>query len=486
MAYLVNHALNNICRRLIDFLPGFCPGSEMYVVGGTVRDILMGRVVKDVDVVLSGDPIAVARAFAVEVRGSFVWLHEGDGIPGNKFSPTARVVKGAGVVDFTALRGGCLKNDLLSRDFTLNALAMPLSALSGDTVGDMIVDVTTGLDDLRSGTIRMVNRENLVEDPLRLLRAYRFSAQLGLRIEPDTLEAISDLRTLIHRAATERIWSELKGVLAAESSAGVIGSMVDSGLLFELLPELQTAEAVTQNAYHNLDVLQHTLAAYQAAETEINDPQGRGLPSPQGFRQYLAHPPGTLAILKLAVLLHDIGKPLTRAVGSDARVTFHDHARVGAEMARDILLRFKASQREVELTCKLIAHHMRLCHTSCTELVGNKRAMVRLLNKVGADIHALIIIALADTQAKTVSHRDEIIHMAGDILGFYTGQYMSRMRAPRLITGHDLIDGFGLRPSPEFSLILEHIHNKSLEGAINSRQEALSEVRAYLQCKNQR
>ncbi|KJU85438.1 polynucleotide adenylyltransferase/metal dependent phosphohydrolase [Candidatus Magnetobacterium bavaricum] len=327
----------------------------------------------------------------------------------------------------------------------------------------------------------MVNRENLVEDPLRLLRAYRFSAQLGLRIESKTLDTITELRTLIHRAATERIWSELKAILATENSAAVIGSMVDSGLLFELIPELHATKAVTQNVHHNLDVLQHTIAAYQAAETEINDPVCRGLPYTDGFVQYLDQPSGTKAILKLAVLLHDIGKPPTRALGDDGRVTFYDHGRVGAEMAEDILLRFKASQREVALTCKLVLNHMRLSHVSCRELAGNKRAMVRLLNKAGQDIYALIIIALADTQARALSFRDEIIHMAGDILRFYHEEYMPRARAPRFITGYDLIEGFGLRPSPEFSLILEHVNNKALEGTINSRQDAISAVRAYLQ-----
>ncbi|MBF0537763.1 MAG: CCA tRNA nucleotidyltransferase [Nitrospirae bacterium] len=484
--------LNSLYRRLVDFLQGACPDAEMYVVGGTVRDILMGRALKDVDVAISADPVTVARAFAAEVRGSFVWLHER--------IPTARVVKGwatPGVkgdatVDFTTLRGGCLKTDLLSRDFTINALAMPLDALSDNTPNLVarIVDVTGGIDDLRGGVIRMVNRENLIDDPLRLLRAYRFSAQLGFRIEPDTLNTITELKTLIHRAAVERIWSELKAILATANSTAAIASMTDNALLFELIPELHATKAVTQNRHHNLDVLQHTMAAYEAAEAEINDLDGRGLPYPERFRQYLHCPPTTMAILKLAVLLHDIGKPATRAVADDGQVTFYDHSRVGAEMTRDILLRFKASQREVELTSKLVLNHqisslqslgMRLNPTFSPEITGNKRVMVRLLNKVSTEIYALIIIALADTQAKTLSYRDEIIQMAQHILRFYHEQYMPRAQAPRFITGHDLIEGFGLRPSPEFRLILEHINDKALEGTINSRQEALSAVRAYLQ-----
>ncbi|MBF0317744.1 MAG: CCA tRNA nucleotidyltransferase [Nitrospirae bacterium] len=473
--------LSSLYKRLVKFLSECYPGCEVYIVGGTVRDILTGRTLKDVDVALNGDPVAVARAFAAAVGGSFVWLHQGWAIPGKKSSPTARVIKGNGVVDFTALRGGSLATDLLGRDFTINALAMPLDALSGDTGNLRIQDVTTGLDDLGEGIIRMVNRENLVEDPLRLLRAYRFSSQLGFRIESKTLYTITELRTLIHRAAAERIWSELKAILATDNSAAAIGSMVDNGLLFELIPELRATKAVTQNAHHNLDVLQHTMAAYQAAEAETNDPQGRGLPYHEGFVQYLEQPSATMAILKLAVLFHDIGKPQTRAVDDNARVTFYDHSRVGAEMAGDILLRFKASQREVALTCKLVLNHMRLSHASCRELADSKRAMVRLLNKVGSDIYALIIIALADTQAKTLSYRDEVIHMAGDILRFYHEEYMPRALVPRFITGHDLIDGFGLRPSPEFRLILEHVNNKALEGTINSRQDALSAVRAYLE-----
>ncbi|MBF0343629.1 MAG: CCA tRNA nucleotidyltransferase [Nitrospirae bacterium] len=466
-------SLNKLQSTIIDYLLDAYPRGEMYAVGGTVRDLLMGREIKDVDVALRGDPVVVAKACARAIGGSFVWLHE-------RF-PTARVIKGDCVFDFTALRGGDIKTDLLSRDFTINALAMPLDNLTRYEI-NATVDVTLGLDDLKGGVIRMVLRENLVDDPLRLLRAYRFSSQLGFKIEAVTLRTIEELKSLIHRAASERIWSELKAILASDSSTAALESMIHNSLLFELIPELYAAKGVTQNQYHSLDVLQHSMAAYKAAEAVLRSLED--LPYSDGFRQYLSTPSGTKPILKLAILLHDVGKPSTRAVDADGRVTFHRHSAVGADLTRDILLRFKASQREVEHAGRLVFNHMRL-NPSISEVMANhfdkKRAMVRLLNKVGADVYAMIIIALADTKAKALPYTDDVMQTARQLLRFYNEEYMPRSQRQRFITGHDLIEGFGLRPSSDFKLILEHVNEMALEGVINSREEALSVVNAYLE-----
>ncbi len=447
------------------------PCREAYVVGGTVRDLILNRESRDYDVALIGDPFSIARGFANTIRGAFVVLHE-------RF-PTARVVKGDCIFDFTSLRGGSIADDLLSRDFTANAIAVSIFDSSD------LTDVTGGLSDIEHKVIRMVSKDNLADDPVRLLRALRFAAELGFTIEQATLDAVRALRGLISGSAAERLWAELKMLFLARDSSAVVRSACGTGLLFELIPELERLRGLLQNRHHHLDAFGHTMAAYQEAESIINNPR---LPFSENFQFWLKTSAQKIAMVKLSVLLHDIGKYRTVEHMADGHISFYRHENEGTEIVRTILARFKASVKETDLAAALVKNHMRI--SAFKQDGGNwlnsmKKALIRLLNAVGEDIYAHVIVWIADAAAKPEGS-DETIGICKGILEFYEHEYLPRKTAPRYITGRDLIETFGLVPSPVFSEILGAIELQTLEGLIDSKDKAASMVDELLRARGMR
>ncbi|MEO5361750.1 MAG: HD domain-containing protein [Nitrospirota bacterium] len=443
---------------------------EVFLVGGTLRDSILNRQVRDYDIALSESPFSVAKGFADAINGAYVMLHE-------RF-PTARVVKGDCIYDFTALRGGSIGSDLLSRDFTVNALAVSIN-----NPVDGVIDVTGGLGDINNRIIRMVSKDNLADDPVRLLRAFRVAVELGFTIDTDTLAAIADLKGGISGAAVERVWAEFKMLMQADNTTEIIKSACETGLLFELLPELEPLRGLRQNRWHHLDVFDHTMVAYEAAESIINT---LALPFHENLRAWLAMYPHNSALIKLAILLHDVGKYRTYGQSKDAHITFYRHEQEGTAIAADIMTRFKASTKETEFVTMLVKNHMRILAFKRVGSAGGfaamKRPLIRLLNIMGDAIYALIVVWIADSAAK-LEGTDEIIGICKDILDFYENKYLPRKTAPRFITGRDLIETFKLTPSPLFSEILGAIEIKTLEGLVDSKAKAAALVDEFLHAR---
>jgi len=208
-----------------------------FIVGGVVRDILLGNEIKDIDIAIKGDSLTIAKKFAEEISGSFVLLDA-------EFQ-TARIVKDGCFLDISAMRGNSIHDDLSERDITINAMAIPLSlqpsALSPQSLS--LIDPYGGRDDLSNKTVRMVSEENLIKDPLRILRIYRFSAELDFFIEADTLDASGRLSPLITSIAAERITEELRHILRLDDSYAVIKTMSNKGILQHIFPELKEKES---------------------------------------------------------------------------------------------------------------------------------------------------------------------------------------------------------------------------------------------------
>jgi poly(A) polymerase len=209
-------------------------GVDAFLVGGSVRDLLLGRELKDLDFVLSGSCAEIAAAFARSVGGSFFWLDEE--------RLQSRVVKkgsaGGLTFDFAPQRGETIAADLLQRDFSINALALPL-----DGEGCSLIDPANGVTDLESGIIRACSAESFADDPLRLLRAIRFTATLGFTIDPATWKALVRQAALLERVAGERIRDELFQILAAPGIEASLLLLLDSGLLPRIIPRLLLATA---------------------------------------------------------------------------------------------------------------------------------------------------------------------------------------------------------------------------------------------------
>ena len=289
-----------------------------YIIGGSVRDLLLGRTPTDYDIAVTGNPEQYAKKLIDKSDGHLVRL----GKPGRMI---IRVISGDIIFDITSLNGTSIEDNLNQRDFTINAIAY-------DLYSEGIIDSLGGLQDLANKKVRMVSKEIFKKDPVRLIRAYRIGACLNFEIEAKTATAIKSNTKLLKNIPGERIRVELFTMLGTSTSYLYLSQMANSGLLTSIFPDLDRLKGCFQNHYHHFDVFEHTMRAYGHLETILNDP-GKFLPDTSTkIHQYIDK--NRPALIKCAILLHDIGKPLMKTLDSSGKCHFYGHARKSADMAQ--------------------------------------------------------------------------------------------------------------------------------------------------------
>ena len=458
--------------------------AEAYVVGGTVRDALLGLPLADLDLAVAGDAPETARALADRLVGHYVLLDAGRG--------TARIVLDEGpirVIDVARLQG-TIEDDLAARDLTIDALAAPL-------VGGDVLDPHGGLGDLESRTVRLVSEQALVDDPLRLLRAVRLATQLDFAIEPATADALRRHAGRIGRAAAERQRDELARCLSTGRAAHALRLMDQHSLLEALLPEVTAGRGVSQPKEHYYDVFDHAIetvasldfmlaaeAPPDARERDFWEALWGGLSFLPELRAYLAEEVSEgrsrAALLKLAGLLHDVAKPETRKPDETGRIRFFGHAEQGAETARRIMQRFRFSRRETDFVSRMVEEHLRPGQLS-DEGPPSRRALFRFFRDTGEAAEGVLLLSLADALAArgpgmTIegwrSHVAYIAHVLAR-----RNEDESIARPPRLVTGDDLMAALGIGPGPEVGRLLHAIEEALGAGDIATREEAIELAR---------
>ncbi|HSD78104.1 MAG TPA: HD domain-containing protein, partial [Solirubrobacteraceae bacterium] len=332
---------------------GALAGERAWVVGGAVRDRLLGRAgAPDVDLAVDGDVRAVARRLA---RATGAASFELSGTHG-AWRVAAR--DGAWQVDVVALQGGSLEADLAARDLTLNAMAQPLA-------GGEIVDPHGGREDLAARRVRMVSPAAFDRDPLRVLRVARLACELGFTVEPATRAAARARAPRVGGVPAERVFGELRRVVGADDALRGMALLDELALMPAVLPELDALRGVEQSAYHHRDVFGHTLEVLEMAiglERDPADPLGDDLA--EGVRALLAEPLADEltrgGALRWAALLHDAAKPRTRVELPGGRIGFPHHDSIGAELARSALARLRTSERLRAHVAAMTRHHLRV------------------------------------------------------------------------------------------------------------------------------
>ncbi len=438
---------------------------DLYIVGGAVRDFLLGRPLYDLDIAVKRDPFTLATKLATKIKGTPVPLSEEFGI--------YRVAKGKYTIDFCLYRGDTIEDDLRERDFTINAMAIPLRGLFGESFE--IFDPLGGIKDLKEGMIRAIEEKNLITDPLRILRGYRFLAQGYGRIEEKTEIYFQKHKEKLLQVAPERIQIELHHILTSNATLA-FKKMVEDGVFEVLFPEFKACRGLPQPTYHHLDVFFHNLEAFYQAEEILKNPSLYLNISeiPTFFTDE-----DFIITVKLASLFHDLGKGYTFRP-TDERITFYRHEKIGASlwMERAKKLRFKGEI--IERVLDLIKNHMRPCHL-LKEKETNKLTLraKRKLIKDCPDLYALWVVALADSLAskgvdKEPDFEARLNEFFKELIAFK--EDLERVeKKERLLTGKDLIS-LGFTPSPLFKIILEEVELKALEGQIKSREDALQYV----------
>jgi tRNA nucleotidyltransferase/poly(A) polymerase len=444
-----------------------------WVVGGAVRDRLLGRPVADVDLAVADDARGAARTLArsaggplFELSGKFgAWRVIG---PGRRWQ-----------VDITPLQGGTLDTDLARRDFTVNAIAEPLA-------GGGLVDPHGGAEDLADRRLRMVAATSFDDDPLRVLRLARFACELDLEPDPETLAAAARRAARIDDVSAERIFAELKRVVAADRVRDGLALMDRLDLTAHVLPELAALRGVEQNRYHHLDVYDHTLAVLDETMALQRDP-GAALGDPAltaPLRAFLDEPlsdeitRGTA--LRLGALLHDVAKPQTQARHADGSILgFPGHAQQGADVTRAILARLRASERLRAHVAALTRHHLALGFL-VHEAPLTRRAIHRYLVKTAPVEVDVSLLSVADRLATRGRKADESIarhlEVAREVLPAALA-YPEFAAQPALVRGDELAAELGMTPGPGLGDLLGELAEARYAGDIRTREEAVALAR---------
>jgi len=441
-----------------------------FLVGGTVRDLLMQRRPTDIDIVVEGSAAAFAQGLAERVKARVVPIGKGDLL-------TYRIASRRVLIDVTALADQSLERDLHRRDFTVNAIACHL-------YDHRLIDILGGCRDIEDRCIRMVSEKAFVDDPLRLLRAFRMAAVLDFTIEPETMAAMRRHGHRIHQPAGERLGSEFIQLLSCPSSADHLMAMSESGLLTRLIPEMQPMQNCRQNRHHDFDVYTHTLKAYAAVETCLKTADDISATLGKRYRQ-APYRKKTPAILKYAVLLHDIGKPPARKMDAAGQIHFHGHARLSADLAEAVHERLRLSNTDQEQARTIIANHgrpMDLMAAHRTQTL-HRKGINRLYRDCGHWTPEVLLHALGDTMGKK-RHPDDAVETTLDFIRSLFADYFRRYQplaeGRPLVSGRDLMHHFDLQPSPLIGDLLRAVEEERLAGRIATRAEAMVRAAACL------
>ena len=419
---------------------------QAWLVGGCVRDLVLGREPLDYDIATDARPEELLRLFPrAQLVGAQFGVVLVDEVEIATFRSDHSYTDGRhpGQVVFET----DARQDVLRRDFTINALLLDPSVLnspySSSSLSSAVVDYVGGLADLQAGVIRAIGdpQRRFQEDHLRMLRAVRFAARFGFEIESATLSAIQKLHAQILRVSPERIRDELVRILTEGGPRRGFELLDVSGLLGDILPEVAAMKGVAQppEFHPEGDVWTHTLIMLE------------GLRSPS-------------ATLALGVLLHDVGKPGTFRLAD--RIRFDGHVELGERIAREILNRLRFSNAEIDQVIALIAHHMRFSHVHQMR----ESTLKRMLRLPGFDEHLEL-------------HRLDCSSSHGLLENYEFAKSKFEQAAPeelrpiRLVTGDDLIAA-GYAPGPDFSRMLEVAEDAQLEARIHSKEEGLELVRS--------
>ena len=447
----------------------------LYLVGGQVRDMLLGRPAADIDLVCARAE-ATARRIARAWNVSLVPFHK-------KGRWTCfRIVFGNDpqeTLDMTSFQGATLAADLGRRDFTINAMALEI----GPNGPGRIIDLFGGREDLQSGLVRMTSDAVFTADSVRILRGFRFCAQLGFTLDPATQQRLTEQAGLLSRAAPERISAELYKLFASPACCPVIRQMDQAGALTVLFPEIASLKDCEQNDYHHLDVWEHSLEALKHID-DILDRLPEVFPGNWKQIQDMLETHENRAVLKLGVLLHDLGKPGTRGLNpKTGRITFYGHERAGAEDVDRLARRLRLSVRNRDLLFTLVAEHIHVYALSRPGVKASTR--MRFFRTYGDRALLCMLLGLADIKARqgpaaSPDERARYCEWAAQAVDEYFQADWSPEKKTPLISGKDLLE-LGLKPGPAIGRILNQIQEAEDDGLIQTREQAWDLVEKLVQ-----
>lgn len=440
--------------------------NEGYLVGGYVRDFLMGLNISnpDRDIAILGAE-KFAKKIAEKFDATFIVL--------DKENQIYRVVlkDKENYLDISELRGKTIEEDLMQRDFTVNAIAYDLDKKE-------FVDATGGIEDIKNKQLRYIKTENFTDDPLRILRAYRFMATTGFEPDNRLRDALVKHKNLISKPAKERIEYELMKLFGGKNCSDTLLCMYEDGILELIFPCVKDIEKIPSNSHHHLDLIHHLIETvkqveiiYEQSENEVrehlNNIDFGGFPR-------LNH-------LKLAAFLHDIGKPSTWTIEDTGRHRFIKHDLEGAKLVIPLLKNLKFSNKQIDYVSEMIKNHIYPSSVIASPNLDTK-VMMRYVRKMGNNAIDNIILAKADRlsaqgEAVTKEMTENNLNGLNKLLDFYLQVQPTLKPLPKLIDGNEIMQILSIKQSPKLGEIINKVKEAQLNGDINTKSEAIDYIK---------
>lgn len=454
--------------KVVKMIKEHAQGAHIYIVGGTLRDFYLGQPNFDKDIVVDkADAKKFAQNLAKSVNATFIELDEE-----NKIYRLVLKDK-KNFIDIASPLGKTIEEDLRRRDLTINSLALNLQTFE-------IIDVAGALNDLKAKKIRHISEQNFIDDPLRLLRVFRFQATLGFSLDKELITIIKKHALEIKKPSVERVNYELLKMFSGAYSVKALKVMDRTGVLKEILPIAAELKKVPPNLHHHLNLFLHSIETvkqiqeiYEKSHSEVKKHLER---VDFGGASRLAH-------LKFAGFLHDIGKPVTWTIEDETgRHRFIKHDDIGSKMGANILKQNKFSKKQIDYVAKMIKYHIYPSHIVKNPEINDKIYM-RFIRKMENETIDVIILAMADRlSARGVEITDDIvkknINNLQKLLDFYLSVKDDLKPLPKLLSGDEIMEILKIKPSKKLGEIIKSLQEAQLAGEIITKDEALEFIKS--------
>ena len=466
--------------------------AEVYLVGGIVRDMIIKRTesfeskVKglDLDFAIDGDALQFGKRVGDAVKGSYFPLDEERSVSRVVVKkPEARSQKPEVyeeiILDFSKIRGNSIEDDLRLRDFTINSIAVNLDDLFKDAALHYI-DPTGGISDINNRIIKVYDKGVIDDDPLRMLRAIRFESQLDFLIDDKLETLIKENGHKIKKSSTERIRDELFNILSGNKSHIYIQRLKDLSLLKEIIPEIESMENMEQGRHHKYFLWEHSINTLKTLEVLIENLQrkfsDRYIQLYEMLSNVLEQGISAKEVLKLASLIHDIGKPLTKELDKNGNVHFINHEKISADIAEKLCRRLRLGNNICKTVTAMVRNHMRPILLSNEKKVTN-RAIFRFFRDTNEAGVLICLLSIADINATRGSGifddtAEDIEGLVKRMIDYYFKDFIRQINSP-LISGDEIMERLNLKSGPGIGELLKGIEEMRAEGIISDKEDAL-------------
>ncbi|MDD3238158.1 MAG: HD domain-containing protein [Candidatus Gastranaerophilales bacterium] len=453
--------------EILNSVKKYVDKGNIYVVGGYVRDALMGKVSVDRDLIVDCDDVRGVSQFLADKLDAYF-------VPLDEVNKIYRIVLKDKInyLDITSPVENDLEKDLKRRDLALNSVAYDIKKAE-------FVDISGGIQDIKNKVIRGISEGNFVDDPLRILRVYRFYSKLGFEIDDELFKITKKHVLLINNSAKERIATELLKLFEGFRADDAILKMDEIGLVDILFPIMKDVKKVPPNLHHHLDLFHHSVESVRQVQQKYKEAN-------VDTKSYLDKidygVTSNLGYLKLSAFLHDIGKPQTWTIEEDTeRHRFIKHDDVGSKLAVPILKDLKLSKKQISHITNLIKYHI-YPSTLTNQGEVSYKAQMRFFRKMEGSVVEVIFLAMADRlSARGVEITDEIVekNISGlkNLLNIYMQTKEEIKPLPKLLNGKEIMELLKIPQSKVLGEIIKQLKEAQISGDVETREDAISFVK---------